>query len=147
MRENSPFQEGIISETIQRLDKSFFQNPKELKDLIDRGNLMQKFLPKQTDIEKILQIIQRKVSRVLIYQWMSKKFKWDIYTALTLQTYINICSKLTIKKLEALSEKICIIKSFIVQNLSRERDSSSGNTRKHVHHKSLFAGHQGVIKT
>ena len=26
--ENSPFQEGIISETIQRLDKSFFQNPK-----------------------------------------------------------------------------------------------------------------------
>ena len=28
--ENSPFQEGIISETIQRLDKSFFQNPKEL---------------------------------------------------------------------------------------------------------------------
>ena len=25
---NSPFQEGIISETFQRLDKSFFQNPK-----------------------------------------------------------------------------------------------------------------------
>ena len=37
--ENSPFQEGIISETIQRLDKSFLQNPKELKDLIDMGNL------------------------------------------------------------------------------------------------------------
>ena len=26
--ENSPFQEGIISETFQRLDKSFFQNPR-----------------------------------------------------------------------------------------------------------------------
>ena len=30
--ENSPFQEDIISETIQRLDKSFFQNPKELEE-------------------------------------------------------------------------------------------------------------------
>ena len=28
IEENSPFQEGIISETIQRWDKSFFQNPK-----------------------------------------------------------------------------------------------------------------------
>ena len=26
--ENSPFQEGIMSETFQRLDKSFFQDPK-----------------------------------------------------------------------------------------------------------------------
>ena len=27
--ENSPFQEGMISETFQRLDKMFFQDPKE----------------------------------------------------------------------------------------------------------------------
>ena len=40
--ENSPFQEGIISETFQRLDKSFLQNPKELEDLIDKGNLIHK---------------------------------------------------------------------------------------------------------
>ena len=26
--ENSPFQEGVISETFQRPDKSFFQDPK-----------------------------------------------------------------------------------------------------------------------
>ena len=55
--ENSPFQEGIISETIQRPDKSFFQNPKELENLIDMGNLIHKFLPKQTYIDKILHII------------------------------------------------------------------------------------------
>ena len=59
--ENSPFQEGIISETFQILDKSFFQNSKELEGLIDKENLIHKFLPKQTDIDKILQIIQRKV--------------------------------------------------------------------------------------
>ena len=32
-KENSPFQEGIISETIQRLDKSFFQTQKNLRIL------------------------------------------------------------------------------------------------------------------
>ena len=35
IEEKSPFQEGVISKTIQRPDKSFFQNPKRLEDLID----------------------------------------------------------------------------------------------------------------
>ena len=35
--ENSPFQEGIISEMFQRPDKSFFQNTKKLEDLMDKG--------------------------------------------------------------------------------------------------------------
>ena len=61
IEENSPFQEGIISKTIQRPDKTFFQNPKRLEDIIDMGNLIHKFLPRQTDIDKILHIIQRKV--------------------------------------------------------------------------------------
>ena len=54
IEENSPFQEGIISETIQRLDKTFFQKPRRLDDIIDTGNLMHKFLPKQMDIDKNL---------------------------------------------------------------------------------------------
>ena len=33
--ENSPFQEGVISEAYQRLDKLFFQEPQELNDLIN----------------------------------------------------------------------------------------------------------------
>ena len=59
--ENSPFQEGIMSETFQRLHKSFFQNPKELGEIINKENLIHKYLPKQTDIDKILEVIQRKV--------------------------------------------------------------------------------------
>ena len=47
IEENSPFQEGVISELIERPDKSFFQNPKKLKDVIDTNNLVHKFLPKQ----------------------------------------------------------------------------------------------------
>ena len=42
-KENSPFQEGIISEMIQRQDKSFFQDPNELNNLINTGSLIQKF--------------------------------------------------------------------------------------------------------
>ena len=61
IEENSPFLEGIMSETIQRLDKMFLQNPKRLKDIIDMGSLIHKFLPRQTDIDKILHVIQRKV--------------------------------------------------------------------------------------
>ena len=38
----------------QRQDKSFFQDPKELNDPINMGNLIQMFLPKQADIDKIL---------------------------------------------------------------------------------------------
>ena len=35
-KENSPYQEGIMLETFQRPDKSFFQNPEELGDLINK---------------------------------------------------------------------------------------------------------------
>ena len=59
--ENSPHQEGIISETYERSDKLFIKEPPELKDLIDTSKLIQKFLPKETDIDQILDIIKRKV--------------------------------------------------------------------------------------
>ena len=45
--ENLPFQEGKISETYQRPDKSFFHEPQELESLINTGRPVQKFLPKQ----------------------------------------------------------------------------------------------------
>ena len=66
--ENSPFQEGIMSETIQRLDKSLFQEPKELGNLINKENLLHKYLPKQTDIDKMLGVIQRKLLKGTLCQ-------------------------------------------------------------------------------
>ena len=48
IEENSPFQENVISEIYKRPDKSYFQEPIELKDLIDTRNIIQWFLPKQT---------------------------------------------------------------------------------------------------
>ena len=61
IEENSPFQESVISEVCERPDKSYFQEPIELKDLIDTNNIVQHFLPKQTNIDKILEVIRKKV--------------------------------------------------------------------------------------
>ena len=61
IEENSPFQEGIISQIYERPDTLYVKEPQKLKDLIDTTKLIQKFLPKQTDIDKILDIIKRKV--------------------------------------------------------------------------------------
>ena len=131
--ENLPFQEGIISETIQRPDKSFFQNPKELEDFIDKGNFIHRFLPKQTDIDKILQIIQRnmlkgthlpvEIKEIQAGYLHSPYFK-DIYQYL-LQNKLLISHK----EIRSIFRNICIVRFLIVQNLSRKRDSSSGNTR------------------
>ena len=45
----------------QRPDRSYFQEPPELENLVNTGKLVQRFLPKWGDIDKILKIIQRKV--------------------------------------------------------------------------------------
>ena len=60
-KENSPHQEEVISEIYQRPDKSYFQEPPELLGLVNTGKLVQKILPKQADIDKILKVIQRNV--------------------------------------------------------------------------------------
>ena len=56
--ENLPHQEGIISEIYQQPDKNYFQEPKDLESLVDTSKIVQKFLSKQFDIDKILKIIQ-----------------------------------------------------------------------------------------
>ena len=59
--ENSPCQEGIISEIYESPDQSYIRKPHKLADLVDTSQIVQKYLPKQTDIDKILDIIKRKV--------------------------------------------------------------------------------------
>ena len=43
IEENLPFQESIISEVYERPNKSYFQEPIQLKDLIDTNNIIQQF--------------------------------------------------------------------------------------------------------
>ena len=57
--ENSPYQEGIISETYHRPDNVYVKEPPQLGDVLDTSKLVQKFLPKQTDIDKIFEVLWR----------------------------------------------------------------------------------------
>ena len=49
--ENSPHQEGIITETYESPDKSYLEQSQELSDLVDSSKLIHKYLPKQVDID------------------------------------------------------------------------------------------------
>ena len=158
--ENSPFQEGIMLETFQRLDKSFFQNPKELGELINKENLVHKFLPKQTDIDKILEVIHRKVLKgthlpvevkeIQVGYLCSPYFK-DLYLYL-LQNKLP-SSRSAMRKLETLSEKYVLLDSLLFR-ISPEKltvvlaiPETCTDKIITLYHKSLFAGHQGVIET
>ena len=158
--ENSPFQKGVISETFQRLDKSFFQDPKELNNLINTGNLSQKFLPKQADIHKILKVIQSKVlkgTHLLVeieeiqFRYLTSSHFKDIYLYLSQNKLPN--SKAAIRKIETLAERYMLLNSPLVK-ITPEKESAilpvlETCTDKSIilYHSCLFAGHQGVIKT
>ena len=59
--ENSPDQEGIITETYISPDQSYIEQHQELTNLVNTSKIVQKYLPRQADIDKILDIIKRKV--------------------------------------------------------------------------------------
>ena len=135
-KENSPFLEGVISEMFQWLDKSFFQEPKELGDLIDRGNLVQTCLTKQTDVDKILKIIQRKVlkgTHLLVdikeihAGYLHSSYFKDIFLYLSQNKLPS--SKAAIKKVEALSKWYIIFRVIIIQNNTRKGNSYPSNSR------------------
>ena len=90
-----------MSETFQRLDKSFFQNPKELGKVINKENLIHKFLPRQVDIDKILKIIQRKVLRGTYLPVEIKEIQVGISTKSIFQRfYINTYYKISFRVLK-----------------------------------------------
>ena len=138
----------------------FFQNPKRLEDIIDTGNLIHKFLPKQMDIDKILHIIQRKVLKgshlpVEIKEiqagYLHSPYFKEIYQYLIQNKLPN--SKLAIKKLEALSERYILLDSLLFRiypdkgTVVLAIPEACTDKIITLYHKSLFAGHQGVIKT
>ena len=73
--ENSPHQEGIILETYINLDQTYFERPQELIDLVNTAKFVQKYLPRQNDIDKILDVIKRNVLKVHICPLPSRKSK------------------------------------------------------------------------
>ena len=122
--------------------------------------MVHKFLPKQTNIDKILDVIQRKVLKgthlpveikeIQVGYLYSPYFK-DLYLYLSQNKLPG--SKSAIRKLEALSEKYLLL-DLLLFRISPEKETAvlaipEMCTDKIItlYHKSLFAGHQGIIKT
>ena len=144
----------------QRLDKLLFKDQKELNDLINMSNLIQKVFPKQADIDKILKGIQRKVLKgthllvvikeIQVKYLTSYHFK-DIYLYLSQNKLPT--SKRAIRKVEMVVEKNILLDSLLFKN-TPEKESAvltvPGTCADKIitlYHSSLFARHQGVIKT
>ena len=121
--------------------------------------MIQKFLPKQADIDKILKVIQRMVLRgthllVEIKEIQAgylniSHFK-DIYLYLSQNKLPTF--KAAIRKVEMLAERYILLDSLLFK-ITQEKMTTvlavpETSTDKIItlYHSSLFAGHQGVIK-
>ena len=129
IEENSPFQEGIISEIYERPETSYIQEPQELKDLIDATKLIQKFLPKQMDIDKILHIIKRKVLKgthlpltikKIQAGYLSSPYFKDLYLFLSQNKLPNKRSYM--KKVETLAESFVLLDSLIFKLVTTPKE-------------------------
>ena len=126
-----------MSETFQTPDKSFFEEPRELGDLINKENLIHRYLPKQMDIDKILKVIQRKVLKG---------------THLLVEIKVIQAGKLAIKRVATLTEKYILLDSLLFK-ITPEKETAVLAIPETcidkvitLYHLSLFAGYQGVIK-
>ena len=161
IEENSLFQEGIISEIYKRWDMSYIQEPYELTELIDTTKLIQKFLPKQMDIDKFLDIIKRKVLKgthlpLTIKEiqtgYLSSPYFKDLYLFLSQNKLPS--KRSSVKKVETLAESFVLLDSLIFKLVTTpDRETASLAIPEicvdkiiALYHVSLFAGHQGVVK-
>ena len=162
IEENSPFQENMISEIYERPDKSYFQEPIELKDLIDTRHIIQQFLPKQTDVDKILEIIKKKVLKrahlplkikEIQAGYLNSLYFKDIYQYLAQNRLLS--KKAVIKTVEILAEKYIILDSLLFKLTTIPGKETAllaipetcADKIISLYYSSVFAGHQGVIKS
>ena len=159
IEENLPFQEGIISEIYEGPDNSYVQEPQEL---IDTTKLIQKYLPKQVDIDKILDIIKRKVLKgthlpLMIKEiqvgYLTSPYFKDLYLFLSQNKLPS--KRSAIKKVEMLAESFVLLDSLIFKLVTTPNKEAAVLAIPKIcmdkiivlYHTSLFAGHQGVVKT
>ena len=103
IEENSPFQEGIISEIYERLDTSYIQEPQELKDLIDTTKLIKKKVLKGTHLPLTIKEIQA--------GYLSSPYFKDLYLFLSQNKLPS--KRSSVKKVETLAESFVLLDSLI----------------------------------
>ena len=89
------------------------------------GNLIHRFLPGQTDIDKNLHIIQRKVLKGIHLPVEIK----EIQVGYLHSPYLKEIFQIDHKEIRSIIRKICFIRFLVVQDLPRKGDNNFGNTR------------------
>ena len=90
IEENSPHQEGIITKAYAAPDQSYLEQPQELIKLVNTSKFVQRHLPQQTDIDKILNIIKRKVLKGMHLPVTIKEIQAGYLTSSFLRTCTGI---------------------------------------------------------
>ena len=152
--EDSPYQEGIMSEIYQRPDKAQLVDPPELIDLVNTERIVQEYLPKQTDIDRILKVIQRKVLkethlpltiREIQAGYLNSPYFKDLYMYLSQNKLPS--SKAALCKIGILSERYILLDSLLFKlNVEKEKavlaiPEGCVDQIIALYQSSLFAGH------
>ena len=133
-----------------------------MADIVDTANLVQEFLPKQTDIDKILDIIKRKVLKgtclpltikEIQASYLTSPYFKDLYRYLAQNKLPS--KRSAIHKVEILAERFILLDSLLFKLVTTPDKETAllaipeicADKNIMLYHISLFAGHQGIIKT
>ena len=154
IEENSPHQEGIITKTYVAPDWSYLEQPQELIELVNTSKLVQKHLQQQADIDKILNIIKRKVLKFMHLPLTIKEIQTGYLSSSFFKDIYMPHNKHARCKVEALGESFILLDSLLfklVTTSDKEKallaiPENCVDKIIEIYHSSLFAGHQGVFK-
>ena len=135
-------------------------DPTELIDLVNTERIVQTYLPKQIDIDRILKVIQRKVLKgthlpLTIKEIQAGYLNNPYFKDLDMYLSQNKLPSLkgAMCKIEILSERYILLNSLLFKlNVEKEKavlaiPEVCVDQIIALYHSSLFPGHQGVIKT
>ena len=150
--ENSPHQEGIITEMYVAPDQSYLEQPQELTKLVNTSK----------EVQKYLDIIKRKVLKGTHFPptikeiqagYLTSPFSKDLYRYLAQNIMPH--KRHARHKVEALSESFILLDSLLFKLVTipdKEKallaiPEMCADKIIELYHISLFVEHQGVIKT
>ena len=143
-------------------DQSYIEEPQELTNLVNTSKLVQKYLPKQTDMDKILDIIKGKVLKDTHLPLTIKEIQAGYLTSAYFKDIYQYLAqnKLPSKRnamcmVEILLERFILLDSLLfklITVMDKEEallaiPEACADKIIALYHASLFGGHQGVIKT
>ena len=149
-------------ETYINLDQTYFERPQELADLVNTTKLVQKYLPRQMDIDKIQDVMKRKVLKGTYLHLTIKEIQAGYLNSLHFKDIYRYLAQNILQrkrharqKVENLSDRYVLLDSLLFKinpTPGKEKallaiPDACADQIIMLYHASLSAGHQGVMKT